>query len=118
MRKEKHERLGFENEYSENRFWEKVTAYARTAGKEVVEKALWLYYSAQHPGTPAWAKSVIYGALGYFIFPLDAIPDLTPIAGYADDLGVLVAALATVAVYVTDEIKAQAAARIAAWFGP
>mgnify|MGYP003392021349 CR=1 FL=1 len=118
MRKEKHERLGFENEYSENRFWEKVTAYARTAGKEVVEKALWLYYSAQHPGTPAWAKSVIYGALGYFIFTLDAVPDLTPIAGYAADLGVLVVALATVAVYVNDEIKAKAAARIEAWFGP
>ena len=117
MRKEKHERLGFENEYSENRFWEKVTAYARTAGKEVVEKALWLYYSAQHPRTPAWARSVIYGALGYFIFPVDAIPDLTPIAGYADDLGVLVAALATVAVYINDEIKAKAAGKIEAWFG-
>ena len=118
MRKEKHERLGFENEYSENRFREKVTAYARTAGKEVVEKALWLYYSAQHPRTPAWAKSVIYGALGYFIFPLDAIPDLTPIAGYADDLGVLVAALATVPVYEHDETKAEPAARIEPWSGP
>ena len=33
-------------------------------------------------------------------------------------VGVLVAALATVAVYVNDEIKAKAAARIEAWFGP
>jgi uncharacterized membrane protein YkvA (DUF1232 family) len=111
------EKLGFEKEYSESRFWEKVMAYARSAGKEVVEKALWLYYSAQHPRTPAWARSVIYGALGYFIFPVDAIPDLTPIAGYADDLGVLVAALATVAVYINDEIKAKAAGKIEAWFG-
>ncbi|MBP8214855.1 MAG: DUF1232 domain-containing protein [Propionivibrio sp.] len=108
---------GFEKEYSESRFWEKVMAYARTAGKEVVEKALWLYYSAQHPKTPAWARSVIYGALGYFIFPIDAIPDLTPIAGYADDLGVLAAALATVALYVNDEVKAKAAGKLSAWFG-
>ena len=111
------EKRGFEKEYSENRFWEKIMAYARTAGKEVVEKALWLYYSAQHPKTPAWARSIIYGALGYFIFPIDAIPDLTPIAGYADDLGVLVAALATVAIYVNDEVKAKAADKIKAWFG-
>jgi hypothetical protein len=34
------EKLGFEKEYSESRFWEKVMAYARSAGKEVVEKAL------------------------------------------------------------------------------
>ena len=104
---------GFEKEYSDSRFWEKVMAYARTAGKEVVEK----YYSAQHPKTPAWARSVIYGALGYFIFPIDAIPDLTPIAGYADDLGVLAAALATVALYVNDEVKAKAAGKLSAWFG-
>jgi len=108
---------GFENEYSDNRFWEKVKAYARTAGREVVEKALWLYYSAQHPKTPAWARSVIYGALGYFIIPLDAIPDLTPIAGYADDLGVLAAALATVAIYVNEEVKTKAAGKIREWFG-
>ena len=117
MRKDKQEKLGFEKEYSESRFREKVMTYARTAGKEVVEKALWLYFSAQDPKTPAWARSVIYGALGYFIFPLDAIPDLTPIAGYADDLGVLVAALATVAIYVNEEVKTKAAAKIRAWFG-
>ncbi|MFT3849290.1 MAG: YkvA family protein [Propionivibrio sp.] len=108
---------GFENEYSDKRFRQKIAAYARSAGKEVVEKALWLYYSAQHPKTPGWAKSVIYGALGYFIFPLDAIPDLTPVAGYADDLGVLVAALATVAIYVNDEVRASAASKMKAWFG-
>lgn len=108
---------GFENEYSDSRFWDKVMTYARSAGREVVEKALWLYFSAQHPKTPAWARSVIYGALGYFIFPLDAIPDLTPIAGYADDLGVLAAALATVAIYINDEVKVKAAAKMKAWFG-
>ena len=108
---------GFENEYSDSRFWDKVMTYARSAGPEVVEKALWLYFSAQHPKTPAWARSVIYGALGYFIFPLDAIPDLTPIVGYADDLGVLAAALATVAIYINDEVKVKAAAKMKAWFG-
>jgi hypothetical protein len=75
------EKRGFEKEYSDQGFWDKVITHAKAAGKEVIEKALWLYYAAQAPQTPAWAKGVIYGALGYFIFPVDAIPDPTPVVG-------------------------------------
>lgn len=107
---------GFEKDYSDRGFWDKVLAFARSAGREVVEKALWLYYAAQDSRTTNWARSVIYGALGYFIFPLDAIPDITPAAGYADDLGVLAAALATVALYVTDDAKRLAAQKLTDWF--
>lgn len=111
------EKYGFEKEYSDSSFWDKVVKFAKSAGKEVIEKALWLYYAAQDPKTPAWAKTVIYGALGYFIFPIDAIPDLTPVVGYADDLGVLAAAVATVAMYITEEIKSLTAQKMKDWFG-
>jgi uncharacterized membrane protein YkvA (DUF1232 family) len=47
---------------------------------------------------------VIYGALAYFIFPLDAVPDFVPMTGYTDGLGVLAAAVATTAAYITPEI--------------
>lgn len=103
--------------YTEDNFWEKVTTYAKSAGKEVLEKSLWLFYAAQNPDTPAWAKSVIYGALGYFIFPIDAIADFTPLAGYSDDLGVLALAVATVVAYIDDEVKAKAAQKLKVWFG-
>ena len=53
----------------------------------MIQKALWLYYAAQRPQTPIWAKTTIYAALGYFILPVDIIPDLIPGAGYVDDLG-------------------------------
>ncbi len=111
------EKHGFEKDYSDNGFWDKVITFAKTAGREVIEKALWLYYAGQNPQTPAWAKTVIYGALGYFIFPLDAIPDPTLVAGYADDLGVLAAAVAAVAMYITQEVKALAAQKLKDWFG-
>lgn len=104
--------------YSDTGFWDKVLAFAKTAGREVIEKALWLYYAAQTPQTPAWAKGTIYGALGYFILPLDAVADLTPLVGFTDDLGVLAFAVTTVAMYITDEVKAQAARKILDWFGP
>ena len=97
-------------------FWAKMKKFARAAGKEVVEKCLWLYYAAKEPGTPAWARTSIYGALAYFVFPLDAVPDFIPVAGYSDDLGVLVAALGTVALYVTEEVKQAAREKMAGWF--
>ena len=77
---------------------------------------MWLYYAAQREDTPAWAKAVIYGALGYFILPLDAIPDVMPGIGYTDDLGVLGAAITTVASYIDDSVKELAREKIAEWF--
>lgn len=108
---------GYEKEFSDSSFWDKVVKYAKTAGKEVIEKALWLYYAAQNPQTPLWAKTTIYSALGYFILPVDAIPDIIPAAGYSDDLGVIAVAIATVSAYITDEVKSQAKKRLNEWFG-
>ena len=103
--------------YSESNFWDKLKKFAKVAGKEVIEKALFLYYAAQQPATPLWAKTTIYGALAYFISPIDMLPDLTPLLGYTDDLSILAAALVTVASYITDEVKQQARDKMQTWFG-
>lgn len=107
----------FEQAYSESSFWSKIKRYSLAAGKHVIEKALVLYYTLGEPNVPVWAKTAITVALGYFIFPADAIPDITPAAGYADDLGVLVAALATVAAHVTPEARQKASDTLESLFG-
>lgn len=107
----------FEVAYSESGFWAKLKRYAKTAGTEVVEKALLLYYAAQEEKAPAWAKGTIAAALGYFIVPLDAIADLTPAVGYADDLGVLALAIAAVASYINQDVRAKTAKKMLDWFG-
>ncbi len=61
--------------YSESGFWSKVFNYGKAAGKGIIEKVLLLYYAGQKPETPVWAKSTIHAALGYFIWPFDAIRD-------------------------------------------
>lgn len=66
--------------------------------------------------TPVWAKGIIFAALGYFISPVDAIPDITPVIGYTDDLGVLVAALAAVASHIKEEHTAKAKETLKQWF--
>ena len=103
--------------FSDEGFWTKLKKFALSAGREVVEKALTLYYTAQNPNVPAWAKTVVVGALTYFISPVDAIPDMLVGVGFTDDLGVLLAAIATVSVYINAETKEQAQQKLTDWFG-
>ncbi len=107
----------YEKAYTDAGLWQKLKQYAGLAGREVVEKALLLYYAMQEEKVPAWARATIAGALGYFIVPLDAIADITPAVGYADDLGVLVLAVAAVASYINDDVRAKTEHRLHSWFG-
>ena len=47
------------------------------------------------------------GALGYFIFPLDVIPDILPCIGYADDLAVIALLLGQLYAFINQDIKDQ-----------
>ncbi len=107
----------YANHYSDEGFWKKLAGYAKAAGKELIEKALILYYAYQDPAVPTWAKTIIVGALGYLICPIDLIPDAIPVIGFTDDLGVIIAALAAIAVHVTDETKRKAADKTRELFG-
>ena len=103
--------------YSDDSFWKKARKFASKAGREVIEKALVLYYCLEDPETPAWAKMVIASALGYLILPTDAFPDLFP-GGFVDDFGVLAAALVTVATHIKPEHVQKAREKVEQWFGP
>lgn len=79
-----------------------------------LEDLLTAYYCAIDPATPARAKATLLGALGYFVLPLDAIPDMFLALGYTDDLAVLLLALRTVQAHITDTHHAQAKAALQA----
>jgi uncharacterized membrane protein YkvA (DUF1232 family) len=111
------EEKSYESDYSEKSFWDKIKEYSVKAGIEVIERSLQLFYAAQEPETPLWAKTTIYGALGYFISPIDAIPDITPVVGYADDLGVLAMAVSAVAMFINKDVKQKAKTKLNDWFG-
>ena len=103
--------------FSENRLFTKLKLYARKAGIKTVYTVLLLFYAYRRKETPAWAKRIIIGAIGYFISPIDAIPDLTPLIGYTDDIGVLSFGLATIACFVNKEVKIKAKIKLKDWFG-
>jgi len=107
----------YRSSYSEGDLWAKLRRFARAAGREVVERALLLYLVLRDPATPRWARTTVIGALGYFIAPIDAIPDFVPGAGFTDDLGVLAVALGIVAACVTRSMRRVASRTVARWFG-
>ena len=107
----------YTGKFSENKFWQKLKHYAKQAGLKTVYVALLLFHAYKRKDTPSWAKHTILGALGYFLSPIDAIPDLTPILGYTDDIGVLTFGLVTVAAYVNDDVRQKAKTQLSKWFG-
>jgi uncharacterized membrane protein YkvA (DUF1232 family) len=103
--------------FSDDKFWGKLKRFAKKAGSSVVYAVLLLYFTLQKPEVPMKAKAVIIGALGYFILPLDLIPDVVVGLGYTDDLGALGVALFQVAMYIDEDIKKQAKDKLKEWFG-
>ena len=107
----------YRDHYSEKSFGSKLPKVARKAGSKLVYAVLLLYYVLRSKTVSTADKSKIYGALGYFLLPLDILPDFIPLAGYTDDLTAVIWALHTVWKNITPEIKAQAAAKTREWFG-
>lgn len=107
----------YSNEYTQKALVEKLKNNTVKAGKKLVYVVLLLYYTLQKDNVPLKAKTAILGALGYFIVPIDAIPDLLPMIGLTDDFGALMIALATVSMYIDDEVKRKAKAQLDQWFG-
>jgi uncharacterized membrane protein YkvA (DUF1232 family) len=75
----------------ESKLWVKL----EKVGKKIsFAKDLMALYHYLIDSTVGWQrKAVVAGALIYFIVPLDVIPDLAPLFGYMDDLGVIAATL-------------------------
>ena len=112
------EQARYAKHYSDDEFWNKLRRVVRVAGRELVERALMLFFVLRDPRTPVWAKTTVVAALGYFIAPIDAIPDLIPGAGFTDDLGVLALALGAVATSITPQMRVRARQLVGRWFGP
>ncbi|MCQ2141710.1 MAG: DUF1232 domain-containing protein [Bacteroidales bacterium] len=107
----------YEGYFSEQKFWGKIGKVAKKAGEKLVYVALILFYELKDPRISLKEKGVIIGALGYFILPLDLIPDAIPVAGFTDDLAALIAAYHFISSNVTPEIKFQAQQKVEQWFG-
>ena len=106
----------YTDDYSENKFWDKIKEVAKKIGLKTTSYALILYYVLQKKEVPFKDKMLITGCLGYFILPIDLIPDFIPIAGYTDDVAGMIFAIRKCIDYVDDEIKQNVSNKLVAWF--
>jgi uncharacterized membrane protein YkvA (DUF1232 family) len=87
-------------------FWRKARGVA--ARLPFAEDLLAAWYCAFDRDTPAQVKVALIGALAYFVLPFDAMPDVMPMLGFADDAAVLATALRLVASHLRPEHRAAA----------
>jgi uncharacterized membrane protein YkvA (DUF1232 family) len=78
-------------EYVESNIWTKLEA----VGKKIsFAKDILALVNYMRDSYVSWhRKAIVVGALIYFISPIDTIPDLAPLFGYLDDLGVITAVM-------------------------
>ena len=101
----------YQDHYSEEKLWSKMKRFAARLGGKATYYVLVLYYVLQSPDVPMSNKTMILGAMGYFILPLDLIPAL----GFTDDIAALTLAYKAIQSSITPEIKALAEAKVKEW---
>ena len=106
----------YTNDFSDGKFWSKMKEVAKKIGLKATSYALILYYVLQKKEVPLADKMLITGCLGYFILPLDLVPDIIPAMGYSDDVVGMLFAIKRCMNYVDDEIKENVSNRLVSWF--
>lgn len=79
------------SKFVEEKLWPKLEKVGSKIRFAKDAKALFRYMKDRY--VPWYRKSIVIAALVYFISPIDAVPDLAPLVGYLDDLGVIAAVI-------------------------
>lgn len=89
-------------------FWEKARS---TLGKvPFTEDAVAAFHCATDSATPLPIRVTLFGALAYFILPIDALPDILLGLGYTDDAAVMIAAFTAAKTHITEAHRDRARA--------
>jgi uncharacterized membrane protein YkvA (DUF1232 family) len=87
-------------------FWPKIAKHA--AHLPFADQALAAWYCATDSNTPLKVKATLFGALAYFVLPIDVIPDVILGLGFTDDMAVLVTAITLMRNHVTQAHRDKA----------
>ena len=99
---------GYEKHFSESELWNKIAKIGKSIGAAIIYPVLLLFNLLKSSETDLKEKTMIIGALGYFILPLDLIPDAIPTAGFTDDMAALGAIISALASCITIELQNEA----------
>lgn len=91
--------------------WQKLEHWARALKND----GLTLWFCCKHPGMPLLPKIFALLVVGYFLSPIDLIPDFIPVLGYVDDLILLPVCVYLILRMVPPPVLADCRQQAATW---
>ncbi|MDE6421854.1 MAG: DUF1232 domain-containing protein [Muribaculaceae bacterium] len=101
--------------YNPTALFEKIKKFAKKVGEKTVYLVLILYYATFDKALPVKDRLMVVAALGYFILPLDFLPDALP-GGFVDDAGALFYVVKHIWGNLSDETFRKAKQKLSEWF--
>lgn len=102
---------GYAEAYRPWELLEKAGRVGRKLGRKTLYVLLVLYYASFDKSLPVKERLMLAAALGYFILPLDMVPDVLP-GGFADDAAALMYVARHVWSHISDKTLAKARATL------
>jgi uncharacterized membrane protein YkvA (DUF1232 family) len=91
--------------------WQQLKRWAHTLKID----GMTLWFCCRHPDMPLLPKILALVVVGYFLSPIDLIPDFIPVLGYLDELILLPVGIYLILKLVPAAVLADARAQAAAW---
>lgn len=102
--------------YNPDTLFDKIKKFAKRAGMKTVHLVLILYYATFDKRLPVKDRLMVMAALGYFIMPIDFIPDAL-FGGFADDAAALLYVFKHIWKNLSPETMHKAKEKLSEWFG-
>jgi len=83
--------------------------------QELEKDGLALWFCCRHKDMPLLPKILAILVVGYFLSPIDLIPDFIPVLGYLDELVLLPLSIYLILKLVPGPVLAECRAHAAAW---
>ncbi len=91
--------------------WQRLKRWARALKSD----GMTLWFCCRHPQMPLLPKILAMLVVGYFLSPVDLIPDFIPVLGYLDELILLPGCIYLILRLVPSAVLADARAQAAEW---
>ena len=91
--------------------WERLKRWARALEND----GLTLWFCCRHPRMPRLPKILALLVVGYFLSPIDLIPDFIPVLGYLDDLILLPVCIYFILKLIPEPILIECRAQAEVW---
>gem|GEM_PF-455740 len=101
--------------YNRSDLFGKIKRVAKKAGVKTVYMVLILYYATFDKQLPIKDRLMVVAALGYFILPLDLLPDTLPL-GFSDDAAAVVFVLRHIWNNLSEKTFEKARRKLHDWF--